>query len=297
VTYSIVARDAHTGELGVAVQSHWFSVGSLVAWAHPGVGAVATQATARVAYGPGALDLMATGLSASEALAELIAGDEGAAGRQLAIVDANGDVAAHTGSACMPFAGHAKGAQVSCQANIMANTSVWPRMLEAFSAAAGPLASRLLAALDAAQAAGGDIRGQQSAAVLVVPATGEWWQTVVSLRVEDHPQPLAKLRRLMGLHEAYLLASEADDLANEGRHDEASVLYRRASELAPGNHELLFWAGLGTVLTGDVDGGVALVREAIELQPGWAELLPRLSPETAPAAPVVSARLGLGAAS
>jgi uncharacterized Ntn-hydrolase superfamily protein len=293
VTYSIVARDQQTGELGVAVQSHWFGVGPLVPWARPGVGAVATQANVRVAYGPEALELLAAGVSAPEALARLIEGDPGAAARQLAIVDARGGVAAHTGEACMDFAGHVTGAQVSCQANIMASATVWGSMLEAFATAAGPLAGRLLAALDAAEAAGGDIRGRQSAALLVVPAEGEPWQVSVSLRVEDHPEPLLELRRLFDLQRAYEQAGTADALSGEGRHDEAAVHYRQAAELAPDNHELLFWSGLGTVLSGDVDRGVALVREAIALQPGWAELLPRLTTDVSPAVPVVCERLGL----
>lgn len=293
VTYSIVARDQETGELGVAVQSHWFGVGPLVPWARPGVGAVATQANVRVAYGPEALELLATGVSAADALARLTAADPGGAGRQLAIVDARGGVAAHTGDACMDFAGHVTGEQVSCQANIMANATVWGSMLESFATAAGPLASRLLAALDAAEAAGGDIRGRQSAALLVVPAEGEPWEATVSLRVEDHSEPLIELRRLFDLRRAYEQAGIGDELTNEGRHEQAAVHYRQAAELAPGNHELLFWSGLGTVLSGDVDRGVALVREAITLQPGWAELLPRLSADVAPAAPVVCERLGL----
>lgn len=293
MTYSIVARDTRSGELGVAVQSHWFGVGPLVPWARPGVGAVATQANVRVAYGPEALELLAAGASAADALAELTAADPGAAGRQLAIVDARGGVAAHTGADCMACAGHVTGDQVSCQANIMVNELVWPRMLEAFATAAGPLASRLLAALDAAEAAGGDLRGRQSAALLVVPAAGEPWEVVVSLRVEDHPEPLAELRRLLDLHRAYALAERGDELAGERRHDEAAVSYRQAAELAPGNHELLFWSGLGTALSGDVERGVALVREAIALQPNWAELLPRLSADAAPAAPLVCERLGL----
>jgi uncharacterized Ntn-hydrolase superfamily protein len=293
VTYSIVARDSQTGELGVAVQSHWFGVGPLVPWARPGVGAVATQANVRVAYGPEALELLASGVGAADAIARLTDADPGADGRQLAMVDARGGVGAHTGAACMAFAGHVTGEQVSCQANIMANTTVWSRMLETFATAAGPLASRLLAALDAAEQAGGDIRGRQSAALLVVPASGESWETLVSLRVEDHPEPLLELRRLYGVHRAYELAGRGDALTNEGRHDEAAVLYRQASDLAPDNHELLFWSGLGTALSGDVDHGVALVREAIALHSGWGELLPRLSSDVAPAAPVVAERLGL----
>ena len=293
MTYSIVARDSQTGELGVAVQSHWFGVGPLVPWARPGVGAVATQANVRVAYGPEALELLASGAGAADTIARLTAADPGADSRQLAVVDARGGVAAHTGPACMAFAGHATGDQVSCQANIMANGTVWPRMLDTFATAAGPLASRLLAALDAAEEAGGDIRGRQSAALLVVPPSGEPWEVLVSLRVEDHPEPLAELRRLYDVHRAYELAGRGDALTGEGRHDEAAVLYRQASELAPDNHELLFWSGLGTALSGEVDHGAALVREAIALHPGWAELLPRLSPDTAPAAPVVAERLGL----
>ena len=293
MTYSILARDPRTGELGVAVQSHWFGVGPIVPWARPGVGAVATQANVRVAHGPDALELMAGGMTAADALARLIAADPGAASRQLAIVDARGGVAAHTGESCMAYAGHVTGAQVSCQANIMASPEVWPRMLEAFTTAAGPLASRLLAALDAAEQAGGDIRGRQSAALLVVPATGEPWQFDVRLHVEDHPEPLAELRRLYELQRAYELAGQGDELTGEGRHDEAAARYEQAFALAPDNHELLFWAGLGAVQTGETERGLELVRRAIALQPGWAQLLPRLSGDAAPAAGLVCARLGL----
>jgi uncharacterized Ntn-hydrolase superfamily protein len=292
-TYSIVARDPQSGELGVAVQSHWFSVGPLVPWARPGVGAVATQANVRVAYGPDALELLARGASAQEALAELLVQDGGGHGRQVAIVDAQGRVAAHTGSACMAFAGHSTGEQVSCQANIMASDVVWGRMRDAFRAASGSLAERLLTALDAGEAAGGDIRGRQSAAVVVVPAAGAPWETTVSLRVEDHPEPLTELRRLLRLHEAYVLAGRADDLTNQGRYEEAAPLYVQAAQLAPGSHELLFWAGLAAVQSGEIDAGVARVRDAITLQSGWAELLPRLPAEVAPAAALVTQRLGL----
>lgn len=292
MTYSIVARDPDSGELGIAVQSHWFSVGPLVPWAAPGVGAVATQANIEVAYGPRALELMGDGVAAEEALAQLVADDPGSAGRQVAVVDAEGRVAAHTGEACMAFAGHLTGAGVSCQANIMASERVWPAMLEAFGSAQGTLTMRLLAALDAAEEAGGDLRGRQSAAVLVVPAEGEAWRTVVSLRVEDHPAPLPELRRLVKLHEAYSLASRADELTNAARFDEASELYRRASQLEPENHELRFWAGLGAAQGGDLETGVAQVREAIAQHPGWRELLERLSPQVAPAAAAVRARLG-----
>jgi uncharacterized Ntn-hydrolase superfamily protein len=291
LTYSIVARDPSSGEFGVAVQSHWFSVGSLVPWARPGVGAVATQANINVAYGPQGLELLQAGHDAPATLSRLIADDPGADGRQVAIVDAGGDVAAHTGSGCMPEAGHVTGDGVSCQANIMASARVWPEMLSAFEAGRGPLADRLLDALDAAERAGGDLRGRQSAAMVVVPAQGEPWQTVVSLRVEDHPEPLTELRRVLELQYAYQLADEADELVLHERYEEAARLYREASERAPGNHELLFWSGLGAAARGDLDHAVAQVRQAIELQPNWEQLLERLPAEVAPAAPQVLARL------
>ena len=296
-TYSIVARDEASGELGVAVQSHWFSVGPIVPWAAAGVGAVATQANAEVTYGPRGLALLAEGASAPEALAALVAQDAGAAGRQVAVVDARGGVAAHTGAECMAHAGHITGPGVSCQANIMASDAVWPSMLSAFESSDGaPLAARLLGALDAAEAAGGDVRGRQSAAILVVPGSGEPWDSVVSLRVEDDPEPLLELRRLAVLHEAYVLAGEADALVNDKRHDEAAVLYQRALELAPESHELRFWAGLAAAQLGEVDAGATLVQTAIAEQPGWGELLPRLSPEVAPAGAAVLERLRDGPA-
>lgn len=290
-TYSIVARDAASGALGVAVQSHWFSVGPLVPWARAGVGAAATQSNVEVSYGPRSLDLLAEGLSATEALQRLVGADPGADGRQVAVVDRHGGVAAHTGAGCMPEAGHAIGDGVSCQANVMADRRVWGAMLETFTAASGSLTSRLLDALDAAESVGGDVRGRQSAAILVVPQSGDPWDSMVSLRVEDHPEPLEELRRLCNLHDAYVVAGDADALVNEARHDEAAVLYKRAAELAPDNHELRFWSGLAAAHTGDVDGGVAQVRQAIEVQPGWAVLLGRLTAEAAPAAEVVRQRL------
>jgi uncharacterized Ntn-hydrolase superfamily protein len=210
----------------------------------------------------------------------------------VAIVDARGTVAAHTGAAAIPFAGHAIGDQVSCQANIMASERVWPAMLEAYEQTRGSLRSRLLAALDAAELHGGDIRGRQSAAILVVPAEGAQWDTVISLRVEDHSDPLVELRRLVKLHDAYELASRADELVNDERHGEAALLYREASDLAPDNHELLFWAGLGAAQAGDLDTALQQVRAAIELQPGWREVLSRLPPEVAPSARSVLAALG-----
>ncbi|HWE32703.1 MAG TPA: DUF1028 domain-containing protein [Solirubrobacteraceae bacterium] len=291
MTYSILARDPATGELGVAVQSHWFSVGPIVPWAQPGVGAVATQANAEVSYGPRGLELMASGLPAPDALARLLSEDSAAATRQVAMLDAHGRVAAHTGDECIPIAGDTQSDEVSCQANIMVSDQVWPEMLETFLWASGSLTSRLLAALDAAEAAGGDARGRQSSAILVVPGAGEPWETVVSLRVEDHPDPLVELRRLVALHDAYALASQGDEAVGDGRHDDAAKLFEQASALAPDNHELMFWAGLGAAQGGDLDRGAAQVRAAIALQPGWRGVLERLTPATAPSAAAVRAAL------
>ena len=170
------------------------------------MGAVATQANVEVSYGPRALELLAGGIDAQAALTQLVDQDPGSAGRQVALVDADGNVGVHTGESCMPQAGHVTGEAVSCQANIMVSERVWPAMLAAYTSASGSLASRLLAALDAAEAEGGDLRGRQSAAILVVPAAGNAWDTVLSLRVEDHPDPLTELRRLVALNDVYALA-------------------------------------------------------------------------------------------
>ncbi|MBV8430522.1 MAG: DUF1028 domain-containing protein [Solirubrobacterales bacterium] len=291
MTYSIVARDPETGELGVAVQSHWFSVGPIVPWALPGVGAVATQANAEVSYGPRALALLQEGADSDQALAELVAEDSGSAGRQVAVLDASGQVAVHTGTDCIPFAGHVTGQGVSCQANMMATERVWPEMLAVFTVTPGTLTERLLSALDSAELAGGDVRGRQSAALLVVPGQGAPWEQVISLRVEDHPDPLAELRRLVSLHEAYRIAGRGDELVNEHRHDEAARAYQRACELAPENAELRFWAGLGHAQVGDLEAGAEQVQSAIAQHPGWRDLLDRLSPEVAPSAAAVRSRL------
>ena len=278
-TYSIVARDSSSGELGVAVQSHWFSVGSVVAWARPGVGAVATQSIAEVAHGPNALEHMADGIDPAGALGAVLAGDDQAEYRQLGAVDARGRAAAHTGTGCIAYAGETVGEGFSCQANMMAGPTVPQSMAQAYGASDDDLAGRLLAALDAGEAAGGDLRGRQSAALLVVP-----------VRVEDHSEPLAELRRLLDLARAYEMAGEADERLAEGAHDEARGLYLAAAELAPQADELTFWAGLGLAAK-DVDAGTELVRRAVLLKPGWLALLDRLPAELAPTAAIVRAAL------
>lgn len=280
----------------MAVQSHWFSVGPLVPWCRPGVGAVATQANLDVSYGPRALDILAGGADPSTVLAGLIASDPLSVTRQVAIVDTAGDTAVHTGDQCMPFAGHVTGDGVCCQANIMSSAEVWPAMLEAFETATGRLSARLMAALHAAEAAGGDIRGRQSAAILVVPGSGEPWETVVSLRVEDHPEPLAELDRLLVLDAAYTLAGQGDERVAAGDGDAAARLYQQAHELVPESHELRFWAGLGAAQRTGVDDGLALVASAIAQQPGWRDLLAQLSPEQWPVAAELLERLRIAEA-
>jgi uncharacterized Ntn-hydrolase superfamily protein len=293
-TYSIVARDPHTNELGVAVHSHWFAVGSLVSWARPGVGAVATQSVVEPAYGPDALDALATGTGkdAQEVLDALTAADPLASVRQVGVVDARGTAAAHTGPDCIPYAGHEIGENFACQANMMAESTVPEAMAEAFRAADGDLAAQLLAALMGAEAAGGDVRGRQSAALLVVPAEGAAHVTRVDVRVDDHADPLGELARLLELQRAYEVAGRADELMGAGDALEAGRLYARAAELAPGSDELAFWAGLALAQNGHLDAGAAAVRRAAAVHPGWRTLLERLSPEFAPAGAQVRRALG-----
>jgi uncharacterized Ntn-hydrolase superfamily protein len=291
-TYSIVARDPATGEMGVAVHSHWFSVGSVVAWARAGVGAVATQSVAEVAYGPRTLERLGAGEEPEAALQAQLAADDLARVRQVAAVDGQGRIAVHTGADCIPHAGHETGDQFSCQANMMARDTVPAAMAAAFREADGALADRLLAALRGAEAEGGDIRGRQSAAMVVVPAEGDPWATRVDLRVEDHVEPLDELERVLGLQRAYELAGEADELIAAGDAAQASRLYIQAADLAPQSDELLFWAGLSVAHVGDLEPGARMVQRAAEVNPDWLVLLDRLSPEFAPAGDAVRRALG-----
>jgi uncharacterized Ntn-hydrolase superfamily protein len=289
VTYSLVACDPATSEVGVAVQSHWFSVGAVVTHARAGVGAVATQSVPDPTHGPRLLDLLADGVAPAEALTAVLDGDEAPAYRQTALVDVRGRVAVHTGEGCMPDAGHTTGDGWSVQANIMASAEVWPAMAEAFVAADPdrPLAERLVTALEAGEATGGDVRGSQSAAVLVVPAIGEPWRRTVELRVEDHPDPVGELRRLVTLQQAYAHAGDGDELMAEGKLAEAGEQFIRAAEIAPEKEELLFWSGLALASAGQVDEGVDRVRRALSRNAGLRELLTRLTPDIAPATELV----------
>ena len=278
-TYSIVARDPATGQLGVAVQSHWFSVGSIVSWAESGVGAVATQSFVDPSYGKLGLDLMRTGKTAPDALKSLLAGDEGRDVRQVAMIDAAGRVEAHTGAKCIDAAGHKVGKDYSVQANMMANERVWPAMSQAFETAKGDLAERMLAALEAAEAAGGDIRGRQSAALVVVSAkpTGRpWADRVFDLRIDDHPQPLPELRRLVTLHRAYNHMN-AGDLAVEKKDNEAALReYSAAEKLVPDNLEMTYWHAIALVNMNRTDEALPLFRRVFQADPNWRTLTTRL---------------------
>ena len=291
MTYSIVARDPATGQLGVAVQSHFFSVGSVVTWARPGVGAVATQANARLDYGPRGLELMAGGASAPDAFETVRSQDPGAALRQVAMVDAAGGVVGYTGAKCIRYAGDAQADAVSCQANIMTHEGVPEAMLDAYLWRSGTLAERLFAALVAAEEAGGDLRGRQSAALLVVPGTGDSWETDVSLRVDDDDEPLEELDRLLRMHAAYALLSEGDEATAQGDVAAAADRFRRASELASGEREIRFWGALGMAQAGDEDGAVRELSAVCAEDPVWRELLTRLPDEMGPAAERLLARL------
>jgi uncharacterized Ntn-hydrolase superfamily protein len=279
VTYSIVARDPETGDLGVAVQSHWFSVGSVVTWAEPGVGAIATQSFAEPAYGPRGLALMRLGVDPVTALAALTSADAEQSRRQVAFVDVSGRVAVHTGDQCIEAAGHVTGDGVSCQANMMRGPDVWPAMLEAYHATTGDLAERLMAALEAAEAAGGDVRGRQSAAMLIVKATGSsqpWQDRVVDLRVDDAPDPLTELRRLLSVHRGYAHMEVAEQREVAGDMTGSLDAYEEARRLLAGNDEATFWAAILMADAGRVEEGKAMLADIVTRESGWSDLLRRL---------------------
>ncbi len=294
-TYSIVARDPATGDLGVAVQSHWFSVGTTVTWAEAGVGAVATQSFVDPSYGPLGLAMMRAGKSAPDALAGLLAADAEREVRQVAMVDAQGRVAAHTGKKDIQAAGQHVGKSYSVQANLMANDKVWPAMARAFESATGDLAERMMVALEAAQAVGGDIRGQQSAAIIVVPGTPSgrpWADRIFDLRVEDHPRPLEELRRLLLVARAYRHMN-AGDLAVEKKDvPGAEREYGAAMKILPDSAEVVFWYAAALAMAGEVDRSLPLFARAYALDPAWRTLVPRLPASgLLPADPAVLSRI------
>lgn len=312
-TFSIVARDPQTGEMGAAVQSHWFSVGSNVIWAEAGVGAVATQSFIDPSYGPLGLALMKAGKGAPEALKALLAGDSGKAVRQVAFVDAQGRVITWTGDKNTPDAGGVAGATAgsvpgggcqsinhgggggcwqegtdfAAQANLMANDKVWPAMAKAYQESKGDLAERMLAALEAAQAAGGDIRGRQSAAIIIVKAKSSgkpWADKVFDLRVDDAAEPIKELRRLVTLQRAYNHMNAGDAAVEKGDHELALKEYAAAEEIASKTEgvlpsrlaEMIYWHAVELVNINRVDESLPLFKRAFALEKGWMELTPRL---------------------
>ncbi|MFN2462596.1 MAG: DUF1028 domain-containing protein [Candidatus Dormibacteria bacterium] len=271
LTYSIVARDPITGDLGVAVQSKYFSVGSVVAWAEPGVGAVATQSMAEITYGPEGLALMRWGVSAGETLTRLLGPDALRERRQVGMVDATGSAVSHTGSGCIAEAGHVVGDGFACQANIMLRDTVWGAMAGAFESADGPLADRMLAALDAAEAEGGDLRGRQSVALLVVAGDRELapWKKTLELRVEDHSDPLGELRRLLQLRRAFDRVDEVEEGLMKGG-DPSSGLQELETYSSLGDANIDFTRAIGLAMAGREQEARALVSRLASADPGWA---------------------------
>ncbi len=278
-TFSIVARDPVTGDLGVAVQSHWFSVGSIVTWAEPGVGAIATQSFVEPAYGPKGLALMKTGITATEAMNQLVALDPIRDQRQLGFVDATGNSATWTGKKCIQHADGMTGPGYAVQANLMANDLVVPAMSHAYESAKGDLTERLLAALEAAQEVGGDIRGCQSAAILIVSGTrtpNAWEGKKLDLRVEDHAAPLVELRRLVRLARAYDLLNRGDGLLEKGDVAGANEAYAAAGKLEPTHVEMAYWQGITWASRGDFDRAAPFLKQAFTADPAWIELVRRM---------------------
>jgi len=280
-TFSIVAVDEETGDIGVAVQSHWFSVGSIVSWAEAGVGAVATQSFVNPAFGPRGLELMKQGKTPQEAMDHLLTEDDGRDFRQVAFINDKGQVAVYTGKKCIADAGHIKGKYYSVQANMMLNDRVVPAMAEAFEKSKGPLAERMLAALKAAQAAGGDIRGQQSAAILVVrgTSTGKPWQDrLVDLRVEDHPQAVQEMERVLKVFRAYGHMNNGDMAVEKGQVDQALEEYGAAQKMFPDNLEMKYWTAVSLVNIGKLDQALPLFKQVFLKDANWIELTRRIVP-------------------
>lgn len=278
-TYSIVAIDTISGEIGVAVQSHWYSVGTIVSWGEAGIGVVATQSFVNPSFGPRGLALMKQGLTANQVLDLLIESDEGRDVRQVAILDAKGNIAAHTGKKCIDDAGHIIGKNYSVQANMMINDKVWKAMSEAFENSSGPLEERLMLTLEAAQETGGDIRGKQSAAILVVKpqSTGQvWLDRKVDIRVDDHPEPLKELRRILKVHKAYDHMNKGDLAIEHNDMDLAMKEYSTAEEMFPDNEEMKYWHAVTLANIGKVEESLPLFEEVFSKNKNWLKLTPRL---------------------
>lgn len=280
-TFSIVARDQATGEMAVGVQSHWFSVGTSVPWAEAGIGAVATQSFVDKSYGPKALALLKKGFTAQQAMDSLTGADPGRDVRQVAIVDNKGNVATHTGKNCIQVAKHIRGTQFSVQSNMMLGDQVCEYMVKAFEQSMGkPLPERILLALEAAQAAGGDIRGMQAAALIVVPGkiTDSWNNKSVDLRVDDATQPLKELRRLYNVHLAYEHMNSGDLAVEKNNMQLAMNEYNAAMKLFPANLEMKYWTAITLANNKQVSKALPMLRSIFAKDKNWKELTRRLPP-------------------
>ncbi|MCF8412520.1 MAG: DUF1028 domain-containing protein [Melioribacteraceae bacterium] len=280
-TFSIVAIDKENGEMGVAVQSHWFSVGSIVAWGEAGVGVIATQSFVNVSLGPNGLDLMKNGIHAERALAKLLSEDDGRDFRQVSFLDVKGNVSAYTGQKCISEADHIIGKNYSVQANMMLNDSVVPAMSNAFEKSTGPLAERLMIALEAAQASGGDIRGQQSAAILIVKTepTGKLWEDrLIDLRVEDHPNAVNEMRRILTVHRAYEHMNKGDLAIEHNNMELALREYSLAQEMFPENLEMKYWTAVSLANGGELEKALPIFETVFQSDKNWVTLTPRLIP-------------------
>ena len=281
MTYSIVARDPQTGRLGVAVQSHYLGVGSTVPWLEAGVGAIATQASVNVSFGPIGLELLRAGRSADEVVAALVSSDRQAQVRQLGVVDASGGAAAHTGADCIPACGHLVRDGFTVQGNLLERDSCWPAMAAAYESAlteGAPFVERLLRAMEAAEGEGGDVRGRQSAAIMVVSADlqqAAWRGRLMDMRIEDHPDPVPELRRIVTIQLAYDMLDDEGDAALAGRA--APERYQLARQMAPDAYELVFWRGVELATAGDVEAGRRELRIAFAADPRWRTTLEHLA--------------------
>ena len=279
-TYSIVAKDANTGEMAVGVQSHWFSVGTLVSWGKSGVGVVATQSFVNPSYGPNGIELMENGVSAEEALKNLTDKDEGRDFRQAAMLDVNGSVNAFTGEKCIESAGHFVGENFSVQANMMLNDKVIPAMKKAFQDNSNlPLAERIIKVFEAAESVGGDIRGKQSAALIVVGAektSNVWEDKKIDLRVDDSSNPIKEIKRLLKVHRAYDHMNKGDLAIEENDMDKALSEYGKAQVLFPENHEMSFWKAIALLNNGKKEAARPILKKVFKENPNWKKLIYRL---------------------
>ncbi len=281
MTYSIVARDPETGRFGIAVQSHYLGVGPVVPWLEAGVGGVATQARANTSFGPIGLELLRAGRSAAEVVAALVASDEMAEHRQVGVVDAHGGAAAHTGNQTIPAAGHLVRDGFTVQGNLLERDTCWPAMADAYEAGLRdgvPFVERLLRALEAAEREGGDVRGRQSAAIQVVDGSAQpaaWRGRIMDMRIEDHPDPVPELRRIVTIQLAYDLTDDEGDAAKAGMA--AEERYARAREMAPDAHELAFWRGVELAVAGEVEAGRRELVIAFAADDRWRRTLQHLA--------------------